>query len=346
MPQIPEKLRGALPWIASAATFSVFALLVVPGLVSPEREATDPSRHGLPPLLDRTDPLLPESVGLEGAPVTLVRVDESTSRLTGRWLEDEESKRSSARDLSRENLDCIIEPFQVVEIGTPVTGLIEKVHVDRSDRVARGQVLVQLEASVESAAVDLARARAGMVGQLQSREVRLGLGERKQERGNALYESKVLPADLRDEIDAEAQIARLELVQAREERELAALQLRQAQELLRRRTIASPIEGVVIDRLMSPGERVEEEPILRIAQIHPLRAEVILPSAMFGQVKVGMRAAITPEIPGDEVHVAKITVVDSVIDSASGTFGVRLELPNADHRIPGGLHCQASFLDQ
>ncbi|MFB3111528.1 MAG: efflux RND transporter periplasmic adaptor subunit, partial [Gemmatimonadales bacterium] len=35
-----------------------------------------------------------------------------------------------------------------------------------------------------------------------------------------------------------------------------------------------------------------------------------------------------------------------VIDSASGTFGVRLELPNPDHSIPGGVHCQIQFLDE
>ena len=71
-----------------------------------------------------------------------------------------------------------------------------------------------------------------------------------------------------------------------------------------------------------------------------------MPSAMFGTIKLGMKAAVEPEFPGDQVYVATVTIVDRVIDAASGTFGVRLELPNADQAIPGGLHCQVRFLDE
>jgi multidrug efflux pump subunit AcrA (membrane-fusion protein) len=91
---------------------------------------------------------------------------------------------------------------------------------------------------------------------------------------------------------------------------------------------------------------VDEETILRIAQIDPLRVEAILPSAMFGMIKLGMKAAVEPEFPGDQVYVATVQIVDRVIDAASGTFGVRLELPNSDLAIPGGLHCQVRFLDE
>ena len=59
-----------------------------------------------------------------------------------------------------------------------------------------------------------------------------------------------------------------------------------------------------------------------------------------------MRAAVVPEFPGDTVHVASVSIVDRVIDAASGTFGVRLKLPNPDHEIPGGLHCQVRFLSE
>jgi multidrug efflux pump subunit AcrA (membrane-fusion protein) len=95
---------------------------------------------------------------------------------------------------------------------------------------------------------------------------------------------------------------------------------------------------------MSPGEVVDEETILRIARIDPLWVETLLPASEFGQVSVGMRATVTPEVPGDEVHTAQVVMVDRVIDPASGTFSVRLELPNPEHVIPSGLHCQARFL--
>jgi multidrug efflux pump subunit AcrA (membrane-fusion protein) len=150
---------------------------------------------------------------------------------------------------------------------------------------------------------------------------------------------------MREEAETTAELARFELKQAREDREMASLQLAQAEELLRRRSITSPISGVVVERLMSPGERVDEEPILRIAQISPLRVEVTLPATRFGKVLPGMSASVEPEVPGNQVYVASVALVDRVIDAASGTFGVRLELPNPEQDIPSGLHCRVRFLE-
>ena len=249
-------------------------------------------------------------------------------------------------EIEAEALACIIEPFHVVEIGSPVTGLIEKIHVEWSDSVEAGQVLVELESGAERAAVRLARAEAEMDERIKSREASASLVERRRDRLMRLYEQNTLSLDLREEVETEAEVARLDLEQAHANKKLASLQLAQAIALLKRRTIRSPLSGVVVERLMSPGERVDEEVILEVAQLDPLHVEVILPSSAFGSVEIGMSAAVVPEFPGDTVHVASVTIVDRVIDAASGTFGVRLELPNPEHEIPGGLHCQVRFLTE
>jgi len=243
-------------------------------------------------------------------------------------------------------LECIIEPNQVVAIGSPVTGRIGSILVDRADVVEAGQPLVQLDSRVEVAVVAVARARAEMDGQVLASEAAAEMDERKKQRALQLFERDVLSLDLKEEAETQAEFSRRELQKAREGRRLAALELKQARELLARRTIRSPVSGVVVERLMAAGEVVDEETILRVAEIDPLLVEVILPSAMFGSIELGTRAAITPDVPGDEVHVASVTIVDRVIDAASGTFAVRLELPNPDHTIPGGLHCQVRFLDE
>ena len=51
---------------------------------------------------------------------------------------------------------------------------------------------------------------------------------------------------------------------------------------------------------------------------------------------------ITPE-NGAGIYDAKVTVVDRVVDAASGLFGVRLELPNPDYKLSAGLKCQVTF---
>jgi len=185
-----------------------------------------------------------------------------------------------------------------------------------------------------------------MNGQLQAREASLALGQRNKKRAEQLFDKDALSFELRDTVETEAEVARLEVQQARDDKRLASLQLEQALAVLERRVLRSPIPGVVVERLMSRGERVEEETILKVAQIDPLRVEVILPAAMFDSIRPGMRATVVPEFPGDRVHVASVTIVDRVIDAASGTFGARLDLPNPDGAIPAGLHCQARFLTE
>lgn len=239
--------------------------------------------------------------------------------------------------------ECIIEPYELVELGSPVRGLIENLPVQRSDRVEEGQLVIELEAGVERAAVELARARAKTDGVLKAREANSSLGNRRKNRAEKLYARKALSQDLLDQADTEAVVARLELEQARESQLLASLELEQSRKVLERRMIRSPISGVVVERSMSEGETVDEEKILTIAQLNPLRVEVILPSTLFGTIQPGMRASITPELAEDRVHVAEVEIVDRVIDPASGTFGVRLVLPNPDHAIPSGLHCQVRF---
>ena len=58
---------------------------------------------------------------------------------------------------------------------------------------------------------------------------------------------------------------------------------------------------------------------------------------------VGMQAEVMPEAPVSGVYTARVKVVDPVIGAASGTLGVRLELPNADYRLPAGLKCKVRF---
>jgi len=240
--------------------------------------------------------------------------------------------------------DCIIEPHEVVDVGSALTAVVASIKVERSDIVKMGQVLAELESSPERAAVAVARARAKMQGEMLASQARDELGWRKKNRADQLFESDALSADIRDEVGTEAKVANAVLMEATERKKLMELEHLEAVERLVEHTIRSPVSGVVVERLKSPGEVVKEETILVIAQIDPLQVEVILPAAAFGSVRPGLRAEISPEIPNAGVQVASVSMVDPVVDGTSGTFSVRLELPNPDYAVPSGLRCQLRFL--
>ena len=211
-------------------------------------------------------------------------------------------------------LECLVEPHVLVNIGSSVDGVLDEVLVNRGDQVRRGQVVARLQSGVEAAAVKLS-------------EARVEFGRRKLERSESLAEKQLISVQEKDELVTE--------VRLREE------ELKKDAELLRLRTIVSPIDGVVVERRMTPGEfiRTDKSVVLRLAQINPLNVEVIAPARMFKSVQVGMsgRVNLAPLFSG--TYPAKVVVVDKLIDAASGTLGVRLQLANPDNRIPAGIKC-------
>jgi len=241
-------------------------------------------------------------------------------------------------------LDGLIEPYMVVKVGSGVAGILEAVTVDRGDFVQKGQVLAELDSGVERATLELARARAEMEETISLKKARLDFVAREEERRDRLYRQGALPYYDRDEARTNKIMAQCELQDAIEKKRLAALEVIQAEEALKRRKIRSPIHGVVKERFLSPGERVEDQPIMELAQMDPLNVEVIAPVKYLGFIRVGMKALVFPEEPVGGKYVGRVTIVDRVIDAASGTFGIRVELPNPGNRIPAGLKCRVRFL--
>ena len=242
------------------------------------------------------------------------------------------------------DLTCLILPYMEVSIGSPVEGLLETIAVERGDVVKKGQVLAMLESSVERATVAMARAKAEAEAELKSSLVKEEFAKRKLTRATDLAKSTSIAQQEADEALAEKRLAEIAHAEAVENRRFAELELQRSHAALSLRTIRSPISGVVMERHQHPGELVKQDPILKLAQIDPLRVEVFVPLAMLGQVSAGMQAEIRPSDPPGGVYTARVTIVNKVVDSASGTFGVRLELPNHDLQIPGGLQCTVRFL--
>ncbi|HZY14978.1 MAG TPA: efflux RND transporter periplasmic adaptor subunit, partial [Ramlibacter sp.] len=199
----------------------------------------------------------------------------------------------------------------------------------------------------DRASAAIARQRATMEGAVRSGESRLEFSNGKLERVRDLAAQKYLSTQAREEASTEQRLAQAELLDAQDNRKLAQLELARQLEVIRLKTITSPLDGVVVERLLHPGEFAEagvgRKPILKLAEIDTLHVEVLLPVEAYGQVKAGMEVEVSPEIPPGAHYKARVRVIDRLVDAASGTFGVRMELANPQRRIPAGIRCKASF---
>lgn len=210
----------------------------------------------------------------------------------------------------------LMEPYVTVNIASQVTGILEEVMVKRGDIVTKGQVLATLRSGVEKADLEQASAM-------------LDFNRRKLDRNKELVAQKNVSANDEDEMatDVKKDEAILHQVTAK----------------LEMKTIRSPVDGVVVKVDLSAGEYVGEKPIMTVAQIDPLNVEIVVPVSEYGIIQKGMLAEVHPELPVGGLYIGKVTIVDRVVNAASGSFGVRVELPNSRLAIPSGLRCTVRF---
>lgn len=213
----------------------------------------------------------------------------------------------------------IIKPRQIIKVGSPVTGIVESIFVDRGAVIKLGQRLVRLNSEAETVDVELAEAR---------------------------YQFAQSRFDRQAQLQRQALTSEADVEQAEMELKLSELERNRRAIFLKQRNIQSPATGVVTHRLVSKGEYIyEQTPVLILAQNNPLNVEMVLPLSEYGKVTKGMSAYITPQSPIGGQYLAEVEVVDSVMDAASSTFSVRLILPNDDLSIPSGIQCSVRFVE-
>lgn len=240
-------------------------------------------------------------------------------------------------------LGCLIEAERITDVGTPVVGIVERVTVERGDVVKAGQILAVLRAPVERATLSVASSRAQSNAELQAAVAAAKFNQERLTRAEDLFKQKFISQQALDQARSEADLSAQKLVQAREQREVSRQEREVASAQLGQRTIRSPIDGVVAERFVSAGERVDDKPLLRIAKVDPLRVQLVAPVSLYNRIRIGGSVNVIPELPGATVQSAKVSMVDRVVDAASNTFRVHLELPNPDGALPAGLRCKADF---
>lgn len=249
-----------------------------------------------------------------------------------------------AQDAGLDSFDCVAEPAQTVKLGSATTGLLASLAIGRGDRVTAGEEIARLDSSVEEASVSLAAAEADAGEAISAQQTRLSVAEAALDRARQLQQGGSATQSRVDELEAAVEIARLDLDTERRKTRIAALELARQQAILERLTIRSPIDGVVADVGARVGEFIRQDStVATIVQTDPLNVDAYLPTALWSATSVGQVVRVTLDRPSEVTLDGRIIVVDSVFDTASDTFGVRVELANPGNAIPGGQRCRLAL---
>lgn len=240
-----------------------------------------------------------------------------------------------------------VEPLTQVAVGTEISGIIEEVLVDVNDRVRAGQVLARvntdkLAAQVEQSRAALRSAEAALAQtQATLREARSTLARATQlgEYNTAVEREAAQTAAARAEADEIARNAAI----AQSRAMLAAVESD-----LTRATIRSPINGVVLDRQVDPGQTVAasfQTPTLFVIaeDLTQMQLSVDVDEADIGRVKIGQPATFTVDAYPDSTFKSKVENIGNLSQTSGGvvTYVTLLSVSNPDLLLKPGMTATA-----
>ena len=233
-----------------------------------------------------------------------------------------------------------IEPVETVEVGTQVSGKVEKIYVDFNDEVKKGQLMAELDKQTLNQS--LSRAKAS----LTSAESQLNYAKLTYERTKQLYESNAATL-------AAFQEAQNTYTQAQMNKKNAQASYDQARVDLAYAEIYSPIDGIVLDRAVEVGQTVAASfstpTLFTLANdLTKMQVEADVDEADIGQVKVGQRVTFTVDAYMDDVFDGTVNQIRMQPTTTSNvvTYTVIIGAPNPDLKLFPGMTASVTIVTE
>ena len=245
-----------------------------------------------------------------------------------------------------------VQPTNMVEISSELSGVVDRVLVDDNETVTAGQVLVHLDTSKLTAAVDQAQA-AVAAREAAVAEAQAGLDELADtlERTRSLLQSETTTRERLVAAQAAHDRGLATLARARADLELARAELTVAQTNLQRACICSPINGVVLERNVEVGQIVAssfQAPVLfTIAEdLSRMQLEADVDEADIGRVSEGDRASFTVDAFENRVFPATIQELGFMPQTVDGivTYRAVLSIDNEERLLRPGMTATAEIV--
>jgi HlyD family secretion protein len=233
-----------------------------------------------------------------------------------------------------------VQPVDKVEVGTQVSGVIEKIFVDFNSQVKKGQLLAELDKSTLIERVTQAQAS------LTSSQSDLKYAQQNYDRTKQLYDVKAAT-----EASYEEAVNRLAQAETSVANEKA--NLHQAKVNLGYAEIYSPIDGVILDRAVEQGQTVAASfntpTLFTIANdLKKMQVEADVDEADIGQVRLGQTVRFTVDAYSDDTFSGTVnqirmqpTVTNNVV-----TYTVIIEAPNPDEKLYPGMTASVTIITQ
>ncbi|MBN2522895.1 MAG: efflux RND transporter periplasmic adaptor subunit [Bacteroidales bacterium] len=230
-----------------------------------------------------------------------------------------------------------LEALETVEVGTQVSGVIEKIYVDYNSQVKKGQLLAKLDETPLIATLGQSKAS------VDNAQAEVDYQEATYERYKVLAEKKLIAQSDFDLVVYNYHKAVASLKNARSVYDKNKINLDYA-------TIYSPIDGIILERAVDEGQTVAASfstpTLFTIANdLTQMQVEADVDEADIGRLKVGQRVEFTVDAYPDKTFTGEVTQIrlQPVESSNVITYTVIIDAPNPEKKLMPGMTASVSF---
>ena len=232
-----------------------------------------------------------------------------------------------------------------VEVVPKVSGRLESVNVRLGDSVSKGQLLAKLEDSEireqfrqAEASFEVSKAS------VRQREADLKFAENSLERTRNLFERNLLARQALEDSQARVEASAAQLDLARAQFSQAQARRDELQINLANTRIVSPVNGFVGSRRLDAGAFAgPNAPLASVVDIQMVRIVSNLVERDLGRVRTGMDAVVTVDAYPGETFKGLVARIAPVLDPATRTAQMEIEIPNGDYRLKPGMYARVTF---
>lgn len=224
-----------------------------------------------------------------------------------------------------------VQALKTVDVGTQVSGVIQKIYVDFNSHVKKGELLAQLDETPLLASLEQSKAS------VDAADAQLQYQKANYERLKTLYEKKLIAQSDFDQATYNYNSAKASLSNAKSVYDKNRINLNYA-------SIYSPIDGVVLNRAVDEGQTVAASfntpTLFSIANdLTQMQVEASVDEADIGSVKDGQRVEFTVDAYPDQKFNGKVSEVrlEPVVTSNVVTYTVIINAPNPEKKLMPGM---------
>ncbi|MBC7348638.1 MAG: efflux RND transporter periplasmic adaptor subunit [Candidatus Aminicenantes bacterium] len=245
-----------------------------------------------------------------------------------------------------------LNPVVLVEVGSQVSGKIEKIYVDFNSKVKKGDILAELDQSQLRAKIEQSEANyQNAQASLERAKISLEIAQKKYERALSLFEKNLISFEEKEQAEANYLQAKSDLIAQQARAEQAKSQLEASKVDLSYAIIRSPIDGVVISRNINVGQTVaasfQAPKLFEIANdLTKMEVECLVDEADVGKVKEGQKVKFTVEAYQNETFNGVVRQVRYSAQTVQNvvSYSAIIDVDNSSLKLLPGMTATCSII--